>query len=710
MTAKLLPVKIICAAALFFCMLQTASAQWQKTAGPPGMNVNVFYQRGNALFTGTSPKGVFKSTNNGVTWTAANNGIEDKNVFSLIADNNYLFAGTDSGVFRSPDNGVTWQAANQNIEQKFVVSFAFANGYLFAGTIGGMYKSSDEGSTWSDANGDALTSSIIYAINYAPPNLVVIADNLIFYSNDNGDSWNYNFNSPFILGNNPSFSSRHDSVLLANGTGIYRSFDGGINWGSFISVSPNSTIDGLVQANNIVVAGTPKGMYYSLNFGNTWKKIPAKGLRNGNWFTHHFYKSGNNFLLAYDEIGVGYSKDSGKNWNYTLQGFPPAASIDNAMAFSKNTLISGTHGDGVYKSTDAGSTWVKTGTNNNQDTLSNSIIFAVLKSGSIILAGTCTNGLYRSEDNGVTWARIRNGLPQQDNGYLCVQSLAKTKSSFLIGTDQGLYYSNDLGLSWQPSNLDNQDIVAIASNDSIACAAVENFIGPAAIYRSVNNPASWTAVFQSDDADWTSMASDGKAHFYAGTLITNNFVSNNYGLNWQSVGAGIPFGSGGFTIAAQDKNVFIGNINGVYFSNNYGASFTEANTGFDRNHAVQGLTFSATDIYAGLYLNSVWKRPLSDFGITQPQKQINNTLPVTLAPNPLANESKLSYSIETAVHVIINMYDANGNHIKNITDAFQASGLHTVTITRAGLHTGNYFVSIVAGDKHGVVNLTVAGK
>lgn len=707
MSTKLRSAKIIFTVILFAC-IQNITAQWQKTAGPPGMNVNVFYQDGNLLFAGTSPAGVFKSSDHGATWSAANNGISNKNVFSFISNNNFLFAGTDSGVFRSGNNGATWQAANTGIEQRFVYSFKFANGFLFAGTSFGLYKSPDNGTTWTDANGSALTSSVIHDIIYASPNLVVVADNLIFYSNDNGNTWNYNQNSPFILGNNPSFYKQHDSVLLSSGPVIFRSFDGGINWGKSINVSNDATIDGFVQAYKLIIAGTAKGMYSSKNFGKTWKAIAPTGLRYGNWFAHDFYKSGNNFLLAYDEIGVGYSADTGKNWNYTVQGFPPTASIDNALLFSNNTIFSGTHGDGLYKSTNAGNSWTKFGTTNNQDTLSNSIIYAVLKTGNIILAGTCGNGLYRSANNGTSWVHIRNGLPQQSTGYLCVQSLAKTTSAILAGTDQGLFYSNDLGLTWNASNLNGDDVVAVTANDSVACAAVEFFTGSATIYRSVNNPAIWNQVFQAAGADWASMGSDGKSHFYAGTLLTDNFVSKNDGLTWQNVGPGIPPGSGGFAIAATAKNVFIGNSTGVYFSNNNGNSFTEVNTGFDKNHAVQGFAISSTDIYAGLFLNSVWKRPLSDFGILKQQQQINNSLFVTVTPNPLINQSTISYRIEATTHVLINIYDANGSHIKNIKDAVETFGPHTIVINRLGLRTGNYFISVIAGNKHGVINLSVA--
>src|SRR6185436_8514863 len=105
----------LCPSFIFFLLTLSslnAIAQWTQTGGPPGMSVNTFYQKGGNLFAGTSAKGVFKSTDHGITWTAANNGIENSDVFSLISDATYLYAGTNDGPYRSADNGATWTAAN----------------------------------------------------------------------------------------------------------------------------------------------------------------------------------------------------------------------------------------------------------------------------------------------------------------------------------------------------------------------------------------------------------------------------------------------------------------------------------------------------------------------------------------------------------------------------------------------------------------------
>jgi len=679
------------------------------------MSVNCFYGVGNSLFAGTSSKGVFRSPDTGVSWQTANTGIENRTVFSLISKDAFLFAGTDDGVYRSSDTGATWLPFNTSLAGKFVQSLYVANGFIYAGTTGaGLFKSSDNGSLWTDASGGALGSSTIHSIIASTSHLVVVSDNLIFYSDDNGDSWFYEPSSPFLLVGTPSFLGRGDSVLLVSGRGIFRSFDGGVHWGNFIPVIPASrqaSINGLGTANNIIVAGSTVGIYYSNNFGASWTAVAATGLRSGTWFTHQFYIYKNTLLLGYDEIGIALSNDRGRNWSYTLNGFMPAAVIDNAMTTTGNILLSGTHGDGVYASSNAGNSWSKIGTTNNADTLSNSIVFATLVvNNSILLAGTCGNGLYRSTNNGATWTRIRNGLPQQPSGFLCVNSLARTTTNILIGTDRGLYYSTDLGLTWNATNIagTNFRILGIAANGAVACAASAALILNNRIYRSADNGVTWTTAFETI-ADFTCMASDGATHFYAGTLNSTNILSNNNGVTWQLFGPGIPAENGGYTIGVFRNNVFVGNNGGVYFSNNNGASFTQQNAGFDPppNNIVQGFTFTAANIYAGLYQNSVWRRPLSDFGISLKAAENKNDLQLMAAPNPVKGQSVISYKTMQKEKVIINIYRPDGSLAQHILNTVQDAGKHSVYITGNKLSPGSYYVVIVTASTHASIAIHI---
>src|SRR4051795_172852 len=53
-----------------------ATAPWEKTAGPPGIQTNVIFEANNTVYAGTETQGVYKSTDNGLTWVPANGGIE----------------------------------------------------------------------------------------------------------------------------------------------------------------------------------------------------------------------------------------------------------------------------------------------------------------------------------------------------------------------------------------------------------------------------------------------------------------------------------------------------------------------------------------------------------------------------------------------------------------------------------------------------------
>jgi photosystem II stability/assembly factor-like uncharacterized protein len=101
----------------------------------------------------------------GEHWTPVNLGLTHSSVLSLAVNfRGEIFAGTDGGgVFRSTDNGSTWtQTGLKNIE---VRSLAINSaGHLFAGTIGGgVYRSTDNGKNWIEVN-NGLTHPYILTI------------------------------------------------------------------------------------------------------------------------------------------------------------------------------------------------------------------------------------------------------------------------------------------------------------------------------------------------------------------------------------------------------------------------------------------------------------------------------------------------------------------------------------------------------------------
>jgi len=70
-----------------------------------------------ALYAGTIGGGVYASTDNGQTWNACSNtGLANRNVLTLVSDSaGKLYAGTEAGVFASSDNCASWTAVNSGL-------------------------------------------------------------------------------------------------------------------------------------------------------------------------------------------------------------------------------------------------------------------------------------------------------------------------------------------------------------------------------------------------------------------------------------------------------------------------------------------------------------------------------------------------------------------------------------------------------------------
>jgi len=119
---------------------------------------------GTNLFAGTHSHGVFLSTNDGVSWIAVNNGLPKSSyqqmyepvryqaVRSFAVSGTILFAGPEGGgVFRSTDNGTSWTLAGKGLPEignEWWLT-ADAQGYIYAGSFPWLFRSKDNGSNWS---------------------------------------------------------------------------------------------------------------------------------------------------------------------------------------------------------------------------------------------------------------------------------------------------------------------------------------------------------------------------------------------------------------------------------------------------------------------------------------------------------------------------------------------------------------------------------
>ncbi|HTX99310.1 MAG TPA: hypothetical protein VMG09_04775, partial [Bacteroidota bacterium] len=97
----------LCFALIVALAFPTATAQWAPTGGPEGGEINSIVSNGPMTFAGTF-NGVFRSTNNGITWTPISAGLTNKYITCVRLNGSSLISATAVSVFRSSDNGDHW--------------------------------------------------------------------------------------------------------------------------------------------------------------------------------------------------------------------------------------------------------------------------------------------------------------------------------------------------------------------------------------------------------------------------------------------------------------------------------------------------------------------------------------------------------------------------------------------------------------------------
>lgn len=165
------------------------------------------YDHDGVILAGSLEDGVLRSADRGRRWAQWNFGLLDLSVMSLaispaFAEDETVFAGTDSGLFRSTNGGRAWKEVEMPTDFDPVMCLALApnfggeedrHGFVFAGTESrGLFQSDDRGKSWVQLGSDLPTNvqSILVGSRFPEqPRLLVVADGKVFVSNDAGQVW-----------------------------------------------------------------------------------------------------------------------------------------------------------------------------------------------------------------------------------------------------------------------------------------------------------------------------------------------------------------------------------------------------------------------------------------------------------------------------------------------------------------------------------------
>jgi photosystem II stability/assembly factor-like uncharacterized protein len=170
------------------------------------------------------------------------------------------------------------------------------------------------------------------------------------------------------------------------------------------------------------------------------------------------------------------------------------------LGTTDSVLFVTTH-SGVYSSLDMGATWRIVG-----DGIKAHAITTFASIGNTLLAAG-VDGLFRTTDAGATWAR--SGID-----FAIYKPLTAIDSVFYALTAQSIFRSTDLGLSWQPLSPDVKNLAArtLVGIGGVLYAATDN-----GVLRSADNGATWSKFNNglTDIRVWSLAVHNGA--LYAGT-------------------------------------------------------------------------------------------------------------------------------------------------------------------------------------------------
>jgi photosystem II stability/assembly factor-like uncharacterized protein len=337
-----------------------------------------------------------------------------------------LYAGTSSGVFKSTDGGRSWKGiSNESLSKTFIAALAIdpkSPQTVYAATDGGdLFKSTDGGENWKKSNQFIKTAGV-----RIDPSLPQTAS----AGQPQSATINYRILALAIVPSEPQ------TIYAVTSFTVFKSTNGGSSW---TQVNTNMPIDllGAYEAQRKYPQGGPSSQsavddktrenYREKLLGmakkNNETSGPMRGLtgREVLFLAADTSKPQSLFAVTsgYSSTnGVFKSTDGGSTWMDVRKGLPEfpnytqvviAPSAPNTMyAFSEPSIM-GTTSGGVFKSTDGGSTW--TAINNGLPKGGARSLAIDPSSPQTVYAGFAAAGVFKSADGGSTWTAVNKGLP-----------------------------------------------------------------------------------------------------------------------------------------------------------------------------------------------------------------------------------------------------------------------------------------------------------
>lgn len=697
----------------------------------------------NLFYIGAANGGVWKTTDGGNTWTVLTEGLSCIASGDIAVDKtnpSILYFGTgeqnysqDShygdGIFKSTNEGATWTKIASVTDVGSYISKIIvhpsSNNIVFAAGSSGVFKSTNGGTNWINTGAPSgCTMMVMDPVNplilYITPG--AYSNGQVFKSTDGGASWNSSVNGMPGTGKgriNIAISNSNPLVLYASVAnpsgallGLYKTTDGGANWTQQAS-SPNylggqGWYDNAVCVKtgdpNTVIAGG-LDVYSSTNSGTTLTQKSQWATSNSGAFSHadiHYLVYNGSVLYCCSDGGVYKSTNDGTLWTdmnhflSTLQYQSADYDVTNL-----NNMYGGCQDNDKENTTNGGSNWIQRTTGDGGYTIVDPV-------NPNYVYGQYVNGtIHRSNNSGVTYSTI---TPSGSSGglfYNPYEMASGDHNTIVFGRADVWKTSNaqtcSSGSGWTQiaaTGVIGGNVSAIgisATNTNFIYIGTSN----GRILTTVDNGANWST--QTGFPYVTDFAVDNTNDnvcfaSFGGTSGTRIMKTINGGVNWTNVSTGLPNISMNSVIlrTASPRMLFAGSDFGVFQSTNDGASWVSFNSGFPAV-SVYDLKYKQP---MGVILAATHGRGCFTFNLGQmvgidPNAVIPDNFELKQNyPNPFNPSTKISFALPKEGSVTLKIYDINGKEIASLINGMMNAGTHQVTWNASGISSGVYFYKI----------------
>jgi photosystem II stability/assembly factor-like uncharacterized protein len=238
------------------------------------------------LVIASTSNGIVRSTNQGVTWTAASTLLPLCSALAVDPvnpSNAYALLLQSGALYKSSNGGANWQSTGASFEGADAVTQIVINPqtpatmYIWAGYA--VYRSTDGAQSWQPLS---IRNNQVSAFAMAPsqPNVVYatgVQSGFVFRSDDGGTSWTQaNSSAIGSMAGMAVDSTEPTTVWLVNdGGNIYRSTDGGASFQVVTTLSGDATVFSVAvdpaNPERVYVAGS--GTFETPDGGRTWSNV-----------------------------------------------------------------------------------------------------------------------------------------------------------------------------------------------------------------------------------------------------------------------------------------------------------------------------------------------------------------------------------------------------------------------------------------------------